>query len=82
MKLDSNNYYIVLGCGQRYNKGVLHTNNKEEIMSSYTAQLESRIDQLETELADLQKMLIQVGFEEGIPTLKASIKELLQEQSA
>ena len=51
-------------------------------MDVYTAQLESKIDQLETELSLLQKMLIQVGFEEGIETLKSSICELLDDQSA
>jgi prefoldin subunit 5 len=44
------------------------------------AQLESRIDQLESELAYLNKMLIQVGFEQGINDLKGAIGEVLEDE--
>jgi hypothetical protein len=43
------------------------------------AQLISRIDHLETELAYLNNILIEVGFQEGINTLKSSVEELIEE---
>jgi hypothetical protein len=45
------------------------------------AKLVSKIDQLETELVYLNKILIQVGFTEGIKTLKQSVEELIEEES-
>jgi hypothetical protein len=44
------------------------------------ANLESRVDYLETELSYLNKILIQCGFPEGIVTLKESVMEMLQEK--
>ena len=49
---------------------------------SEVARLESKIDQLEAELSYLQELLIKVGFEEGIKTLKTSAEELLVEIEA
>lgn len=46
-------------------------NNKQ--MAVY----ESRIDHLEAELSYLNRLLIDVGFPEGIATLKLSAEELL-----
>lgn len=43
------------------------------------AQLESKVDQLEAELIYLNKILIEVGFCEGIKTLKSSVEELIEE---
>jgi len=45
----------------------------------YIAILESKLDQTETELRTLNTMLIAVGFEKGIETLKLTIDELLEE---
>jgi hypothetical protein len=45
------------------------------------AKLVTKIDQLETELVYLNKILIQVGFTEGIKTLKQSVEELIEEES-
>lgn len=45
------------------------------------AQLESKVDQLEAELVYLDKILIDVGFCEGIKTLKSSVEELLEEEA-
>ncbi|MEX0962383.1 MAG: hypothetical protein WDZ28_05975 [Simkaniaceae bacterium] len=39
--------------------------------------LESRIDQLETELSFLNRRLIDCGFDDGIETLKATVEEYL-----
>ena len=47
--------------------------------NNHIAVLESRIDHLETELSYLNNLLIQVGFPEGIATLKWTAEELLQE---
>lgn len=46
------------------------------------AALESKIDHLETELSYLNTLLIEVGFPEGIATLKLSAQELLNETAA
>ena len=45
------------------------------------AHLESKIDQLEAELVYLDQILMQVGFSEGIKTLKSSVEELLEEEA-
>ena len=42
------------------------------------ASLETVVDHLKTELVNLNEMLIQCGFSEGILTLKESVKEFLQ----
>jgi len=43
--------------------------------------LESKNDQLETELSYLNKLLVKVGFEDGIETLKVAAHELIIEES-
>lgn len=43
------------------------------------AQLESQIDHLEAEMSYLNGLLFEVGFPEGIKTLKETAEELLQE---
>ncbi len=45
--------------------------------NKYLASLETRLDFLETELSGLNELLIQVGFSEGIKTLRESAVELL-----
>lgn len=54
-----------------YNIGIM--------MKNQLAKLESQIDHLETELSYLNELLIQIGFDEGISTLKAAAEEILQE---
>ena len=44
------------------------------------ALLETKIDLLEAELTYLNKILMDVGFTEGIKTLKASVEELIEEE--
>jgi len=51
---------------------------KEELQRK-VAWLESRLDQVETELSQLHQMLILCGFPDGVRTLKATINELLDE---
>jgi len=46
--------------------------------SNIIAILETRIDFLETELSYLHNLLIQVGFSNGIETLKEAALELLK----
>ncbi len=46
------------------------------------ASLESKVDMLESELMDLNDMLIRCGFPEGVKTLKETVQELLAEDSA
>jgi hypothetical protein len=50
-------------------------NNKE--LNTRVAALESQVDLLEAELTYLNGLLIEVGFPEGIETLKATAEELL-----
>lgn len=45
--------------------------------TTYEAQLESKVDQLETELTVLNQMLVNFGFENGITTLKESLEEIM-----
>lgn len=44
------------------------------------AYLESLVDHLKTELSHLNDLMIQVGFPEGIATLKMTAQELLSEK--
>ncbi len=44
------------------------------------AHLETKVDYLETELTYLNQLLTQVGFAEGIETLKYTAIDLLNEQ--
>ncbi|MDN3509506.1 MAG: hypothetical protein P0S93_05815 [Candidatus Neptunochlamydia sp.] len=52
--------------------------NKEDLKAR-VAKLESQVDLLEAELTYLNGLLIEVGFPEGIKTLKATAEELLAE---
>ena len=44
------------------------------------ASLESKVDMLESELTDLNDMLIRCGFPNGVQTLKETVHELLSEE--
>ena len=46
------------------------------------ARLESKIDLYETEIGNLNQLLIQCGFPEGIKTLKETALELLSENAS
>lgn len=50
-------------------------------LQSTVACLESKVDMLETELVNLDQMLMRCGFSEGIKTLKFSMEELLKEEA-
>jgi hypothetical protein len=52
--------------------------NKEELLKKIS-ELESINDQLISEIRYLDKLLKQVGFEEGLKTLKFAAKELLEQ---
>ncbi|QVL54906.1 MAG: hypothetical protein KFB95_06190 [Simkaniaceae bacterium] len=52
--------------------------NNEELRTR-VATLESQVDLLEAELTYLNGLLVEVGFPEGIETLKATAEELLAE---
>lgn len=50
------------------------------IDNKYVASLESRVDYLETELSQLDELLREVGFTDGILTLKYTAEEILREE--
>lgn len=52
--------------------------NREE-MRRRIAWLESRLDQVETEMGHINQLLLDCGFPEGIHTLKVTIEDLLEE---
>ncbi len=52
---------------------------QEEPLKRRICELESINDQLTTEIAYLDRLLKQVGFEEGLKTLKWAALELLEE---
>lgn len=54
----------------------------DSIDNKYVAALESRFDQLETELTQLNLLLKKVGFPDGIATLKESAQEILEQDGA
>lgn len=50
---------------------------KEELLKKI-AKLESLCDQLQSEMNYLDRLLVKVGFEEGLKTLKAAAIELIE----
>ncbi|NRA90550.1 MAG: hypothetical protein HRU43_05425 [Simkaniaceae bacterium] len=52
--------------------------NNEELKARI-ATLESQVDHLGTEMTYLNGLLIEVGFPEGIETLKATAEELISD---
>lgn len=52
-------------------------NNQE--LRRRVAFLESRLDQLESEFAYVNKLLLDCGFPEGVESLKATIEDLLED---
>jgi hypothetical protein len=58
----------------------MRTTMDEEKLIKKIAQLESLNDQLISELEYLDAISRELGFQEGLKTLKAAAKELLEEQ--
>jgi hypothetical protein len=56
-------------------------NQKEEKMLKRISELETINDQLLTELNYLDQLLKQIGFEQGLMTLKAAAHELIEEEN-
>lgn len=54
-------------------------NLNNEGLKTRVAALESQVDLLEAELTYLNGLLVEVGFPEGIETLKVTAEELLAE---
>ena len=55
--------------------------NKNQELYSKIAILESKVDMLESELTYLNDLLIKCGFPQGINTLKATVEEILSENT-
>jgi hypothetical protein len=53
---------------------------EQERLQKRIAKLESFCDQLQTEMNYLNELLIEVGFEEGLKTLKEAALELLDKR--
>jgi hypothetical protein len=53
--------------------------NRSDILKKI-AELESLNDQLQAELRELDRLMKDVGFSEGIATLKQAAREILDEQ--
>ena len=49
-----------------------------EELKNRNAQLESKLDQLEAELAYVNHLLIEVGFPDGVQGLKEALEEVLR----
>ena len=50
-------------------------------LKTQIAILESKTDQIESELVYLDRLLVKCGFPQGIKTLKATIEEILAEEN-
>lgn len=55
-------------------------NIKEEKLHKNCARLESQVDLLETEILTMNQLLLDIGFPEGMSSLKKAAKELLSGQ--
>ncbi|MEM7175728.1 MAG: hypothetical protein AAF443_07370 [Chlamydiota bacterium] len=53
----------------------------QEKLLKKIAKLESLCDQLQSEMNYLDKLLVDVGFEEGLKTLKAAALELIEKKN-
>lgn len=62
-------------------KGNNFMDNTLHQLRARVASLESKIDVLESELVNLNEMLVRCGFPEGIHTLKETVLELLAEDA-
>ena len=51
---------------------------EKDVLQNKVAFLESKVDLLETELADLNGLLKKCGFRKGVESLKAAVRELLK----
>ncbi|MCH9613618.1 MAG: hypothetical protein SP1CHLAM54_06230 [Chlamydiia bacterium] len=47
-------------------------------LNNIIASLQSKIDHLETELTVVHDMLVKVGFENGLETVKATMNEVIE----
>lgn len=54
---------------------------EEDQLLKKIAKLESLCDQLQSEMKYLNELLLKVGFEEGIKTLKAAAIELIDKKN-
>ncbi len=54
---------------------------EKDLLMKRVSELETLNDQLLTELNYLDQLLKQVGFEQGLITLKAAARELLEEEN-
>ena len=57
----------------------MHKGVSKKALSGRVACLESQVDHLESELTYLNGLLVEVGFSDGIQTLKETAEELLKE---
>lgn len=53
----------------------------EEKLLQKIAKLESLCDQLQAEMHYLDRLLVEVGFEEGLKTLKTAALELIEKKN-
>ena len=53
---------------------------EEEKLLKKIAKLESMCDQLQAEMRYLDQLLVEVGFEEGLKTLKSAALELIDKK--
>ncbi|MCY3974013.1 MAG: hypothetical protein OXF02_00480 [Simkaniaceae bacterium] len=56
----------------------MDTHTDKDMLTRLVAKLESRIDVLETELCHIDRLMTEVGFANGIVTLKETAEELLR----
>ncbi len=54
---------------------------KNELLLRKIAKLESLYDQLQAEMKYINNLLVQVGFENGLTTLKEAALELLEKKN-
>ena len=53
----------------------------QDILLRKIAKLESLCDQMQSEMNYLDKLLVEVGFEEGLKTLKSAAIELIDKKN-
>jgi hypothetical protein len=63
------------------NNGEHNMKNNNIDLCKKVSYLETRLDFLETELSNLDELLVQTGFPNGVETLKETARELILEMS-
>ncbi len=71
---------LISSCYFRLREEGKFMSEQDQKLLKKIAKLESLCDQLQSEMNYLDRLLVEVGFEEGLKTLKAAALELIEKK--